>query len=104
MFLLGYVGVEVALGGWIVTYMIRIRHGGAFASGMTATGFWLGITVGRVVLGFVTPRVGEKMAIAVSTKPMCNMRSSTDLCRPTFYAPWHLVLSYGWSLNSMPPR
>ncbi|KAJ5169242.1 uncharacterized protein N7482_004836 [Penicillium canariense] len=64
LFLLGYVGVEVALGGWIVTFMIRVRHGGAFASGMTATGFWLGITVGRVILGFVTPRIGEKMAIA----------------------------------------
>jgi hypothetical protein len=57
--------VEVALGGWIVTFMIHIRHGGRFASGMTATGFWLGITVGRVLLGFVTPRVGEKIAIAV---------------------------------------
>ncbi|KAJ6127630.1 hypothetical protein N7523_003242 [Penicillium sp. IBT 18751x] len=64
LFLLGYVGVEVALGGWIVTYMIRVRHGALFASGMTATGFWLGITVGRVTLGFVTPRVGEKIAIA----------------------------------------
>lgn len=67
LFLLGYVGVEVALGGWIVTFMIRIRNGGAFASGMTATGFWLGITVGRIILGFVTPRVGEKLAIAVRT-------------------------------------
>lgn len=66
LFLLGYVGVEVALGGWIVTFMIRVRNGGAFASGMTATGFWLGITVGRIVLGFVTPRVGEKIAISVS--------------------------------------
>lgn len=66
LFLLGYVGVEVALGGWIVTFMIRVRQGSAFASGMTATGFWLGITVGRVVLGFVTPRVGEKVAISVS--------------------------------------
>ncbi|KAJ5693463.1 hypothetical protein N7462_002886 [Penicillium macrosclerotiorum] len=64
LFLLGYVGVEVALGGWIVTFMIRVRHGDAFASGMTATGFWLGITVGRIILGFVTPRVGEKTAIA----------------------------------------
>ncbi|KAJ5414740.1 hypothetical protein N7509_001367 [Penicillium cosmopolitanum] len=64
LFLLGYVGVEVALGGWIVTFMIRVRNGGAFASGMTATGFWLGITVGRILLGFVTPRVGEKLAIA----------------------------------------
>lgn len=65
LFLLGYVGVEVALGGWIVTFMIRVRHGGAFASGMTATGFWLGITVGRIILGFVTPRLGEKLAISV---------------------------------------
>ncbi|KAJ6088189.1 hypothetical protein N7486_009450 [Penicillium sp. IBT 16267x] len=64
LFLLGYVGVEVALGGWIVTFMIRVRQGGAFASGMTATGFWLGITVGRVILGFVTPRVGENIAIS----------------------------------------
>ncbi|KAJ5466641.1 hypothetical protein N7539_009370 [Penicillium diatomitis] len=64
LFLLGYVGCEVALGGWIVTFMIRVRHGSAFASGMTATGFWLGITVGRVILGFVTPRLGEKVAIA----------------------------------------
>lgn len=65
-FLLGYVGVEVALGGWIVTFMIRVREGAPFASGMTATGFWVGVTVGRVVLGFITPRIGERLAIAVS--------------------------------------
>jgi fucose permease len=65
LFLLGYVGIEVALGGWIVVFMINVRHGERFASGMAATGFWLGITVGRVVLGFVTPKIGEKRAIAV---------------------------------------
>lgn len=69
-FLLCYVGVEVALGGWIVTFMIDVRHGAAFASGMTATGFWLGLTVGRVVLGFVTPRLGERLALMV-----CVLRS-----------------------------
>lgn len=30
---------------------------------MVATGFWLGLTIGRVVLGFVTGRIGEKIAI-----------------------------------------
>ncbi|KAB8237178.1 putative MFS transporter [Aspergillus alliaceus] len=65
LFLLGYVGIEVALGGWIVTFMMQVRDGGDFASGMTATGFWLGITFGRVILGFVTPRLGEKVAIVV---------------------------------------
>ncbi|KAK7975305.1 kinase-like domain-containing protein [Apiospora arundinis] len=65
LFLLGYVGIEVALGGWIVVFMIQVRQGAEFASGMTAMGFWLGITIGRVVLGFVTPRLGEKLAITI---------------------------------------
>lgn len=64
IFLLGYVGVEVSLGGWIVTFMLKVRNGQPFASGLVATGFWLGITVGRIVLGFVTGKVGEKTAIA----------------------------------------
>jgi fucose permease len=66
IFLLGYVGIEVALGGWIVKFMLEVRDGEEFASGMTATGFWMGVTVGRIVLGFVTPKLGEKLAIAVS--------------------------------------
>ncbi|PGH26973.1 hypothetical protein AJ80_01357 [Polytolypa hystricis UAMH7299] len=66
VFLIAYVGIEVALGGWIVTFMINIRHGSPFASGMVSTGFWAGITVGRVILGFVTPRLfrSEKQAVA----------------------------------------
>jgi fucose permease len=65
IFLLTYVGVEVALGGWLVTFMLKVRGGEAFASGMVATGFWLGLTIGRVVLGFVTGRIGEKLAILI---------------------------------------
>lgn len=68
IFILGYVGVEVILSGWIVTFMIRVRGGQPFSSGMVAMGFWLGITVGRVLLGFLTPRIGEKLAIMVSGK------------------------------------
>ena len=45
--------------------MMRIRHGEPFASGMAATGFWLGLTVGRVSLGFVTPRIGERLAVSI---------------------------------------
>ena len=65
LFLLGYVGVEVSLGGWVVTFMLRVRRGEPWASGLVATGFWLGITVGRIVLGFATGKIGEKVAIAV---------------------------------------
>lgn len=65
IFLLGYVGVEVALGGWIVVFMTRERDGGDFESGMVATGFWIGITVGRILLGFVTPKIGEQLAVSI---------------------------------------
>lgn len=71
-FLLCYVGLEVSLGGWIVNFMIRVRHGEAFSSGMTATGFWLGITVGRVILGFVTPKTGERLAVSVYLVVACG--------------------------------
>lgn len=46
-------------------FMTNVRHGGAFESGMAETGFWLGITVGRFVLGFVSPRIGEKLSVAI---------------------------------------
>ncbi|KAE9365721.1 MFS general substrate transporter [Stipitochalara longipes BDJ] len=64
IFLLFYVGVEVSLGGWLVTFMLKVRHGEPFPSGLVVTGFWLGLTFGRVILGFVTGKIGEKLAIA----------------------------------------
>jgi len=63
--LLVYVGIEVAIGGWVVSFMGTIRGSTPFAAGMAETGFWLGITLGRVMLGFVTGRIGEKLAILI---------------------------------------
>lgn len=62
-FLLFYVGVEVSLGGWVVIFMLRARNAEPFLAGLTVTLFWLDITLGRVVLGFITGRIGEKLAI-----------------------------------------
>lgn len=50
-----------------MTFMKEVRHAAPFPSSMTSTGFWLGITVGRVILGFVTPLIGEKLAISVGS-------------------------------------
>jgi fucose permease len=65
IFLFGYVGAGGALGGWIVTFMRRERSGGEYESGIVATGFWTGIAAGRLVLSFVTPKLGEKLAVLV---------------------------------------
>ncbi|KAI9147034.1 Bypass of stop codon protein [Paramyrothecium foliicola] len=63
-FLLCYVGCEVSLGGWLVQFMIRVRQAAPFDAGMTSVGFWLGLTLGRAILGFVTPRIGVKIAVS----------------------------------------
>ena len=55
----------VSTGGYIVLFMTQVRHGAPFPSGLTATGFWLGVTVGRITLGFVTPRIGERLAVVL---------------------------------------
>jgi fucose permease len=55
----------VALGGWTVTFMLRVRSATPYASGISATGFWAGMTVGRAVLGFVTERFGERICITI---------------------------------------
>ncbi|KAH8677271.1 major facilitator superfamily transporter [Xylariales sp. PMI_506] len=64
-FLLGYVGAEVSLGGWIISFMLTERGAAAFPAGLSATFFWLAFTIGRMVLGFITGRIGEKLAITV---------------------------------------
>ncbi|KAI0298683.1 major facilitator superfamily domain-containing protein [Multifurca ochricompacta] len=51
-FILVYVGVEVTIGGWIVTYIIQVRHGGP-SSGYISAGFFGGLTAGRVFLLWV---------------------------------------------------
>lgn len=52
-----YVGTEVTLGGWVTTFMIKIRNGDPERMGYVATGFWVGITLGRIVLGFVGGKI-----------------------------------------------
>ncbi|EIW55087.1 MFS general substrate transporter [Trametes versicolor FP-101664 SS1] len=63
-FILIYVGVEVTLGGWIVTYVIQLRGGGP-SSGYISSGFFGGITLGRIGLLWVNQKIGEQRAIYV---------------------------------------
>ncbi|KAH8594918.1 MFS transporter-like protein [Bisporella sp. PMI_857] len=63
LFVFAYVGAEVALGGWIVTFMIKERSASSFDSGVSSTGFWAGMTVGRLGLSFLTARLGEFQSV-----------------------------------------
>ncbi|KAI0032847.1 MFS general substrate transporter [Vararia minispora EC-137] len=59
-----YIGVEVTLGGWIVTYIVRQRQGGP-SSGYISSGFFGGLTFGRVGLLWLSKRIGEARALTM---------------------------------------
>ncbi|KAI0642731.1 MFS general substrate transporter [Trametes meyenii] len=54
-----YVGVEVSIGSWIVTYIINLRHGGP-NSGYISSGLYGGLMLGRVALMPISKLVGER--------------------------------------------
>jgi fucose permease len=64
-YLLLYMGVEVGLGGWVITFMREVRNAGAYEAGISGTGFWAGMAVGRAALGFVTERYGERICVSI---------------------------------------
>ncbi|KAK7034549.1 hypothetical protein VNI00_012396 [Paramarasmius palmivorus] len=83
IFILVYVGVEVTIGGWIVTYVIRLRDGGP-DSGYISAGFFAGkptllfslspryecpagLTLGRVVLLWLNAKIGERRVMYLYT-------------------------------------
>ncbi|KAL1744649.1 major facilitator superfamily domain-containing protein [Schizophyllum fasciatum] len=61
-----YVGTEVTLGGWIVTFVIDERGGGS-SSGYLSSGFFGGLALGRILLLWVNKWVGEKRVVMLYT-------------------------------------
>ncbi|RMZ83394.1 hypothetical protein DV737_g1727, partial [Chaetothyriales sp. CBS 132003] len=65
LFFFTYLGVEVGLGGWIITFMLRVRDASPYKAGVSGSGFWIGQACGRACLGFVTERFGERVCISI---------------------------------------
>ncbi|KAM5546104.1 hypothetical protein V8D89_000230 [Ganoderma adspersum] len=64
LFALIYVGTEVTVGGWSVTYVQDKRHGGANA-GYISSGFFAGLMLGRVLLMWVNRKIGERRILFI---------------------------------------
>jgi fucose permease len=60
-----YQGAEVAISGWVISYLIHYRRGDPSHVGNVTSGFWAGITVGRFVLTHFAQKIGEKVAVMV---------------------------------------
>jgi fucose permease len=57
-------GVEVTIGGWATTFLIEER-GGNSSSGYVSSGFFGGLTVGRIILIPVTNWLGHRKSVYI---------------------------------------
>lgn len=64
-YFLADVGVETAISGWVVSFMLRSRAATPYLAGLSSSGFWAGMAVGRLVLGPLTDRIGVRKATAL---------------------------------------
>ncbi|KAH7130380.1 major facilitator superfamily domain-containing protein [Dendryphion nanum] len=62
-FIFAYQGAEVAISGWVISFLINYRDGDPAHVGYVTAGFWGGITLGRFVLTHLAPRFGERMFV-----------------------------------------
>ncbi len=63
IFLMVYVGTESSLGSWGYSFLTEERHGSTLISGWTISGYWFGLMMGRLVLGKVAQRIGDRRLI-----------------------------------------
>jgi fucose permease len=62
-FLLVYVGAEVSVGSWVYSLLTEERHFSILYSGWMVSGYWLGLTLGRVALARVALRIGTRRLV-----------------------------------------
>ena len=60
-----YQGAEVAISGWVISFLITYRNGDPSSVGYVTAGFWGGITVGRFALSHSIGKLGEKRSLFV---------------------------------------
>lgn len=57
LFLLFYVGIEVSLGNWGYSFLLKDRHESALLAGWVVSGYWLGLALGRFLLNAIAERL-----------------------------------------------
>ncbi|KAI9022280.1 major facilitator superfamily domain-containing protein [Phycomyces nitens] len=66
-YILVYVGLEVTLGSWGYLFLTEGRGGKPVPMGHVMSGYWFGLASGRIVLGYIASKYGEKYIITLAT-------------------------------------
>ncbi|MHB1936293.1 MAG: MFS transporter [Acidobacteriaceae bacterium] len=66
-----YVGVEVSIGGWMMTYVHRLPVARGFWAALIASCFWIALLCGRLIAPAVLLRVSESRLLAATMMAAC---------------------------------
>lgn len=73
LFLLFYVGTEVTVGNWGYTFLISVRSMDTIGMAHIMSGYWAGLCMGRLLLGFLTLKWGEKRMVLLFLSVIVGM-------------------------------
>lgn len=65
LFLLAYVGAEVSLGNWSFSFLTQQRQLPTLFSAWIVSGYWLGLTLGRLAMANLTHLLTERVMIQI---------------------------------------
>ncbi len=89
-FLLLYVGAEVSIGSWTYSYLTQARGMETLFAGWIVSGYWTGLTFGRLFLGSLIQRIGEQRAIS-----WCVIGAASGVLL-VWIAPMNIVAAIGF--------
>ena len=81
----GYCMIETTAGMWTSTYLVEHRHIDTQTAAAFASLFYIGITVGRIISGFLSDRLGDKKMIRIGGGLILSGLALIALPLPTHY-------------------
>lgn len=65
LLIFSYQAAEVAISGWVISFLIDYRNGNPKQVGYVTSGFWGGITLGRFILVKPCQKLGDRISLVV---------------------------------------
>ncbi len=93
IFLLIYVGTEVSMGNWSYSFLTEQRQSLPLLAGWMVSGYWLGLSLGRLVMGHIGARIGNQRLIQ-----LCLVGVVIGLLL-LWLAPWQIASALGLCLT-----
>lgn len=51
--------------GWVIEFLIEVRHSPPNVAGYVASGFWGGLMIGRILLADITHKLGDRRMVFI---------------------------------------